>query len=354
MKGFKRHLPVILTLVLFVPALACAAAQDSKPVVQLIATGGTIAMKIDPVKKAPVPAISGEDLLATVPDIAGIAKIEVKNISNVPSCEMSPERWVELQKAVTAALNRPEVAGVIISHGTDTLEETAYFMDLAVKSDKPIVLIGAQRNASESDFDGPRNLRNAVRICVSPDAKNKGAMVVLNGHINAARDVTKTHTWDVETFKSKDMGELGMADIDRVFFHRAPLRRQHVPVTMEALPKVDIIYIYGGADGELIKAAVERGAKGIVLGALGWGNISTKAYEVVKAVIKDGTPVVVSTRCWNGRVQPHYGYPGGGKTLKDAGAVFADDLSPQKARLLLMLAMQTTKNQNKLQEYFDK
>ena len=351
MKGFKLHLSAILACVLFVPALSGAA---EKPVVQLIATGGTIAMKIDPVKKAPVPAISGEDLLATAPDIAEFARIEVKNISNVASCEMSPERWVDLQKEVAAALNRPEVAGVIISHGTDTLEETAYFIDLAVKSDKPVVLIGAQRNASESDFDGPRNLRNAVRICVSPEAKNKGAMVVLNGHINTARNVTKTNTSDVETFKSGDLGELGVADYDRVLFYRAPLHRQHVPVTMDALPKVDIIYIYGGADGELIKAAVERGAKGIVLAALGWGNISSKAYEVVKTVIAGGTPVVVSTRVWNGRVLPHYGYPGGGKTLKDAGAVFADNLSPQKARLLLMLAMQTTKDQNKLQEYFDK
>jgi len=354
MKGCKLSLPLILAFVLFVPTLAGAAAQGSKPVVQLIATGGTIAMKIDPVKKAPVPAISGEDLLATVPDIADFATIEVKNISNVASCEMSPERWVELQKAVTAALERPEVAGVIISHGTDTLEETAYFIDLAVKSDKPVVLIGAQRNASESDFDGPRNLRNAVRICVSPEAKNKGAMVVLNGHINAARNVTKTNTSDVETFKSGDMGELGVADYDRVIFYRAPLHRQHVPVTMDVLPKVDIIYMYGGADGELIKAAVERGAKGIVLGALGWGNIPSKAYEVVKAVIKGGTPVVVSTRVWNGRVLPHYGYPGGGKTLQDAGAVFSDNLSPQKARLLLMLAMQSTKEQGKLQAFFDK
>ena len=353
MKTFKLHLSAILAIVLLVPALANAA-EKSKPVVQLIATGGTIAMKIDPATKAPVPAISGEDLVAIAPDIAELARIEVKNISRVASCEMSPERWVALQKEVEAALKREEVAGVIISHGTDTLEETAYFIDLAVKSDKPVVLIGAQRNASESDFDGPRNLRNAVRICVSPEAKNKGAMVVLNGRINAARDVTKTHTWDVETFKSGDIGELGVADIDRVLFYRAPLRRQHVPLTMNELPRIDIIYIYGGASGDLIKAAVERGAKGIVLAALGWGNISSAAYEVVKEVIKGGTPVVVSTRCWNGRVQPHYGYPGGGKTLQDAGAVFADDLSPQKARLLLMLAMQTTKEQGKLQEYFDK
>jgi L-asparaginase len=353
MKAFRLYLPVLLAFVLIVPALAYAA-EKSKPVVQLIATGGTIAMKIDPVSKAPAPAISGEDLVSSAPDIAELATIEVNNISRVASSEMSPVRWVALQKEVEKALNRPEVAGVIISHGTDTLEETAYFIDLTMKSDKPVVLIGAQRNASESDFDGPRNLRNAVRICVSPKAKNMGAMVVLNGHINAGRDVTKTHTWDVETFKSGDMGELGIADIDKVLFYRAPLRRQHVPLTTDALPKVDIIYIYGGAEGELIKAAVERGSKGIVLAALGWGNISSNAYDVVKEVIKGGTPVVVSTRCYNGRVQPHYGFPGGGKTLQDAGAVFADDLSPQKARLLLMLAMQTTKDQRQLQEYFDK
>jgi L-asparaginase len=144
-----------------------AHAQAQLPVVKLIATGGTIAMKIDPVKKAPVPAISGEDLIAAVPEIAKVAKIEVLNLSNVPSDYMDPPRWIELQKAVIEAFARPEVAGVIVSHGTDTLEETAYFLDLTVPNEKPIVLIGAQRNASERDFDGPGNLLNAARICVS-------------------------------------------------------------------------------------------------------------------------------------------------------------------------------------------
>jgi len=143
-------------------------AAAAPPVVKLIATGGTIAMKIDPVKKAPVPAISGEDLLATVPDISKYATVEVENLANVPSDYMDADLWVKLQKAVKTALARPEVAGVVVSHGTDTLEETAYFLDLTVNSEKPIVLIGAQRNASEHDFDGPRNLLNAVRICVSP------------------------------------------------------------------------------------------------------------------------------------------------------------------------------------------
>ena len=197
-------------------SVEAALAQSNLPVCPLIATGGTIAMKIDPVKQAPVPAISGEDLLATVPDVAKHAKVEVKNVSNVPSDYMDPPRWIALTKEVAAALERPEVAGVIISHGTDTLEETAWWLDLTVNSDKPMILIGAQRNASEKDFDGPRNLLNAVRICVDPQSRGKGAMIALNDQINAARDVTKTHTSSVETFKSGDFGFLGVVDQDRV------------------------------------------------------------------------------------------------------------------------------------------
>ncbi len=343
--------PALLAAAL--PALG-QAADKPLPTVQLIATGGTIAMKIDPVKKAPVPAISGEDLVATVPAIAGVAKVTVQNISNVPSGYMDPPRWVALQKAVAEALAKPEVAGVIVSHGTDTLEETAYFLDLAVNSEKPIVLIGAQRNASESDFDGPRNLLNAARICVSPEARGKGTMLVLNGQINAARDVTKTHTSDVETFKSGDFGFLGVADNDRVIFSRAPLHRQHVAVKQAELPRVDIVSTYGGNDATHIKASVAAGAKGIVVAALGWGNVNPVTYEAVKDAVAKGVAVVISTRVPNGRVLPHYGYVGGGKTLKDGGAVFADNLSPQKARLLLMLALQYTDKQAGLQAYFDK
>ncbi len=324
------------------------------PLVKMIATGGTIAMKIDPVKNAPVPAISGEELLATVPGIASVAKIEVLNLANVPSEYMDPALWVKLQRAVAEALARPEVAGVIVSHGTDTLEETAYFLDLTVSSEKPVVLIGAQRNASEKDFDGPRNLLNAARICASPDARGKGAMVALNNQINAARDVTKTHTSDVETFKSGDFGFLGTVDNDRVVFHRAPLRRQHVPLTRETLPYVEIVPMYGGADGTMIRAAVAAGAKAIVVEALGWGNVNIPMYEAVREAIARGVVVVVATRVPNGRVLPVYGNKGGGKTLRDAGAVMADNLPPQKARILAMLALQTTSDPAELQKLFDR
>lgn len=337
-------------------------AEAKLPTVVLVATGGTIAMKIDPVKKAPVPATSGEDLVATVPEIAKIARIEVQNLSNVPSDYMDPERWVGLAGAVREALSRPEVAGVIVSHGTDTLEETGWFLDLTIEDPKPIVLIGAQRNASEPDFDGPRNLLDAARICVSPDARGKGALLALNGQINAAREATKTHTSSVETFKSGEFGFVGVADSDRVLFYRTPVRRQHVPLVARKdaqgkpvpLPRVDVVAMYGGADGALVRAAVAAGARGLVIQALGWGNMNVPMYEAVAEALKKGIPVVVSTRVPTGRVLPVYGFQGGGKTTKDLGAVFADDLSPQKARILLMLALQTTSDPAQLQKLFDR
>jgi L-asparaginase len=330
-------------------------AQNTLPVCPLIATGGTIAMKIDPVKKAPVPAISGEDLVATVPEVSKYARVEVNNVSNVRSDYMDPPRWIALTGEVNRALARPEVAGVIISHGTDTLEETAYWVDLTVNSDKPVVLIGAQRNASEPDFDGPRNLLNAVRICVDPQSKGKGALLAMNNQINAARDVTKTHTSSVETFKSGDFGFLGVVDFDRIVYARTPLRRQHVPIKNNTMPYVEIVVMYGGADGNLIKAAVDHDAKGIVIQGLGWGNVNLPMFTAIKAAIAKGVPVVITSRVPNGRVLPNYGFEGGGKTLADAGAVMGDDLSPQKARILLMLLLQDgTTGQKELQAAFSR
>lgn len=248
---------------------SAATGQEQLPVCQMIATGGTIAMKIDPIKNAPVPALSGDDLVAGVPELAQVAKVRVENPFNIPSAYMDSERWVAIHKLVVEALASDEVAGVMISHGTDTLEETAYFLDLTISSEKPIVLVGAQRNASERDFDGPRNLLNAARICVSPQARGKGAMIALNNQINAARDATKTHTSDVETFKSGDFGFLGVVDQDRVVFARTPSRRQQIALKGTPLPRVDIVAMYAGADGTLLRAAVAAGAKGILIQGTG-------------------------------------------------------------------------------------
>ncbi len=179
-------------------------------------------------------------------------------------------------------------------------------------------------------------------------------MIALNNQINAAREVTKTHTSDVETFKSGDYGVLGNADNDRVIFYRTPLRRQHVALKGDTLPSVEIVSMYGGADGKLLRAAVAAGAKGIVVQALGWGNVNIALHDAIKETIAKGVPVVISTRVPNGRVLPNYGFVGGGKTLKDAGAVFADNLPPQKARLLLMLGLQSSSKAEDLQRLFDK
>jgi L-asparaginase len=335
---------------------ACSAAlAQSKPVVQFIATGGTIAMKVDPVTKGVVPAISGDDLMQTVPDAAKFATIEVNNFSSMSANYVESKWWSRLTKAVDDALARPEVSGVVIAQGTDTMEETAYWLDLTVKSDKPVVMIGAQRNASAPDFDGPRNLLNAIRIATSPDAKGKGVMVAMNHQINAARSVTKTHTAGVETFKSGDFGFLGEVWEDRILFSRMPLRRQHIPIGAGEMPRVEILPMFGGADGSLMRYAVDQGAKGIVVQALGMGNMNVSMFEAVKYALSKGVPVVISTRVHNGRTYPLYGFPGGGKTTFEAGAVMAGDLSPQKARLLLMLSLHQGKaSKAELQAAFDR
>jgi L-asparaginase len=340
----------LMTALVSSPVLA-----QNKPTVAFIATGGTIAMKIDPVKKAPVPAISGDDLLATVPEIANYATIEVNNLSNVPSDYMDPPRWMALTRAVQVALDKPETAGVIVSHGTDTLEETAFWLDLTVKSSKPVVLIGAQRNASSSDFDGPRNLLNAARIAVDSKSVGKGVMLAMNNQINSARYVTKTHTGNVETFNSGQFGIMGEAYSDRIMYAYTPVRRQYIPIVSSVMPQVDIVPMYGGADGAALRSAVDRGAKGIVVQALGMGNMNESMFEGVKYALSKSVPVVIATRVHNGRVLANYGFIGGGKTTFDAGAVMADDLSPAKARIMLMLMLQSgVSSKTELQAAFER
>jgi len=330
----------------------------------ILGTGGTIAGRSGSAQDNVAyraGSVGVDELVAAVPPLAALAqagRLQHEQVANVDSKDMDHALWQALARAAARHLARPEVAGVVVTHGTDTLEETAWFLDLTVQNEKPIVLIGAQRNASEKDFDGPRNLLNAARVCVTSEARGKGAMIVLNNQINAAREVTKTHTSDVETFKSGDFGFLGVADNDRVIFSRAPTRRQHVPLKAmkegEKLPAVEIVAMYGGADGKLVRSAVANGAKGLVIQGLGWGNVNVPMYEAIQEVLAKGIPVVVSTRVPNGRVLPVYGFKGGGKTLQEAGAVMADNLPPQKARILLMLAMQTTSKQADLQKLFDR
>lgn len=311
-----------------------------KPVVQFIATGGTIAMKIDPATNGVVPAITGDDLMQSVPDAEHYARIEVNNFAKMSANYITNAWWASLTQAVQAALDRPEVAGVVIAQGTDTLEETAYWLDLTVASEKPVVLIGAQRNASSRDFDGPRNLLNAIRIAVAPEARGMGVMVAMNNQINAARSVTKTHTANVETFQGGNFGWLGEVWDDKVVFSRAPLRRRHIPIGTTLWPTVHIFPMYVGADGMFIRHAVDNGTQGLVIQAVGMGNMNISMFEAVKYALGKGVPVVIATRVPNGRTMPVYGFEGGGKTSFDAGAVMAGDLNPQKAKILLTLLLQ--------------
>lgn len=216
MKNGHRAAALIGLAFLSASVFASPSSSQERPTVAVVATGGTIAMKVDPVTHAPVPAVSGEDLIAAVPKLKEIANVRVVEFSNIPSDYMGPDRWPNLTKKVEEVLADPSVVGVVISHGTDTLDQTAYFLDLTLKSDKPVVAVGAQRNASDWDTDGPRNLLNAVRQVLAEDSKGKGVTVTLNSYINAARYVRKSHTSNVQTFTSGDAGALGYVDEDKV------------------------------------------------------------------------------------------------------------------------------------------
>ena len=343
------------TAILFLLILCPCADAQMLPTVAVLSTGGTIASKQNPLKGGYLPALSGEDLVAAVPAIKTIAQIQVEQISNISSSDMTPEIWIRLAARVNELLARPEIAGIVVTHGTNTLEETAYFLDLTTTSSKPVILVGAERPASDSDSDGPRNLLDAIRVAIAPEAVSKGVMVVMNGQINAARDVTKTNTSQVETFRSLEFGELGVVDVQSVRFYRTPLRRQTLAVNSKTqLGNIDIVMSYAGADGRMIRSMLRDGAvQGLVIAGLGLGGVPALMFDAIKEARARGIPVVSSTRVPTGRVFPLSAMKGSALTLKQIGCQLADNLSPQKARILLMLALTDTHAPETLQKYFD-
>lgn len=352
-------LAVVVVVTVAQPFTAAdAAAQPAKPLVYVLATGGTISGRGDSSTNLTdyrSGSVLGEQLVAGVPEIKAIADVKVEQIANVSSTDIGPAHWLTLAKRIDQIFTEDHnAAGVVITHGTNTLEETAYFLNLTVRHDRPVVLVGSMRPSTAISADGPINLLNGIRTAVSADARGKGVLVVLNDEINAARDVTKTNTLRVETFRAPELGLLGYVDGDRVSFYRASTRRHttrsEFDVTnLPQLPSVQIVYSYAGAGTAPLEAAVSSGAGGIVIAGTGNGLVSTEERTVLQriaAMDRARRPVVVrSARVGNGRVTPQTAY--------DAMEVVpADNLNPQKARVLLMLALTKTHDPKEIARMF--
>lgn len=298
----------------------------------VVTTGGTISMRPDPATGKLVPAASGEELVQMLrwPEAP---PLELDDFARVPSFDMHGALALSLARRVL-----DHRAPVVVTHGTDTMEETVYLIDRLLPEDAaPVVLTGAQRGADEADTDGPRNLRDAILVAGSEQARGRGALIVFGGEIHSAREVRKTHTSAVRAFTSPEYGPIGSVDAGRVVVRRQPERQPPLPVPDELAP-VDLIRLHAGSDARFLRTAVESGARAIVLEGTGRGNANEQVVEGVREAVAASVAVVVCSRCLEGRVEPVYGR-GGGRDLADAGALFAGDLAGPKVRVLLQVAL---------------
>ena len=309
--------------------------------VRLIATGGTISNRADG-------RLTAEELIETIPDLQGYAAPEFEQFSNTASTALTLDQWLSLARRVNELYRTDsELAAVVVTIGTDTLEELAYFLNLTVRDPRPVVVVGSMRNPSTLGYDGAANLLDAFRVAADSSSRGRGVLVVLNGEINAAREVTKTDALRLHTFQTRGYGILGVVDRDRVVYYRRVERRHTADsefdvASMTGLPRVDVLLTYQGASGDLIKAAVDAGAQGIVIAVAGAGAMSGTQGDGVRYAITKGIPVVMTTRAGSGRIA------GGGRGTTVAG----EDLAPIKARILLMVALAQTKDVNQLRRIF--
>jgi len=304
--------------------------------VLVVTTGGTIGMITDPESHASI--IKDSVDLLSFNELRRIAEIEHIEFSNIPSPQMTPELMWELSKLLKEKL-KEDIEGIVVTHGTDTLEETAYFLDLILDTYKPVVITAAMRNSDEIGSDGPRNIFSSVRVVLNKYSKNQGVLVCLNDEIHAAREVTKTYTSNVATFDSPGHGPLGIVDEDAVlFFRKSILRCTLSPEKIQS--NVALIKTFTGDNGDILDYVGKKNYSGIVLESFGRGNVPPAVSERIIRIIKEkNIPVVITSRCWKGRVLGIYGYTGGGKELQEAGAVFAQELSSQKARIRLIITL---------------
>jgi L-asparaginase len=316
-------------------------------VVGILFTGGTISMTLDPTTGAAVPALGASEILAHVPAIGAVAEVESEDFARLPGPHVSPEQMWRLAGRAAAWLDRPEVDGLVVTHGTDTIEETAYLLDLVLTSDKPVVLVGAMRTVSDASWDGPANLLAGARVAASPEARGRGVLVVMDDQILPAREVRKVHTESSGSFATPEFGPLGVVDAGTVLFRRGRLSRPswcaaEAPTGLR-VPRLDtrveLVQAYTGMSDRLVRSALDGGTCGLSVVALGRGNVPPSIVPAIRAAIVSGVIVTVSSRCVAGRVRPRYGYEGGGLQLHEMGAILAGDLSGAKARILQMVAL---------------
>lgn len=331
--------------------------EKTLPLVVVLSTGGTIAgrgastLSLTEYKAG---TLLGSELIEAVPEVAQYARVRVEQICNVASPDVGIETWRTLAARINAIFaQEADIAGVVITHGTSTLEETAYFLNLTVKHDRPVVLVGAQRPATALSADGPLNLVNAARVAAAPESRGRGVLVVLNEEINAARDVTKSNTYRAETFRSGELGFLGYVDVDRVSYYRSPVKRHTVHSEFNisdvaGLPQVDVLYSYAGSNNALLVQSLKQaGARGVVFACTGAGTLSAAEKEAAREAARAASPPVFvrASRVGNGRVIAR-------KEYDELGMVPADNLSPQKARILLMLALAGTDDLREIRRMF--
>jgi L-asparaginase len=329
-----------------------------RPRVALIITGGTIdsvgADRLDLAWYIEAGKRLGEgELLERIsPEVEQIAQVEEVPFRRLPSHALVDSDWLDLVRTIDQIFAEDRADGVVITHGTNTLEETAYFLSLTVKSDRPVVLVGSMRPSSALSADGPLNLLNAIRVAADPQSRGQGALVVLNDTILAGRDVTKTATYRVETFQARDLGPIGYADADGqvVYYHRTV--KPHTTETefdvrqLQSLPRVDVVVSYVGADGVMIDAVAAAGAKGIVSGGTGAGRPTPKEDEALTRAHEKGVVICQASRVGSGRSVRS-------PSLVRRGFVASGNLQPWKARLLLALALTKTTDPNEIQRIFD-
>jgi L-asparaginase len=332
--------------------------QATRPIVHVIGTGGSISCigesRTDLIDYNYADRhFTIEEMLARVPEISSFATVRSEQFTNAYGGDLSPARWLTLARRIDEVLRTaPDTAGVAITHGTSTLEETAYFLNLSVKTTKPVVVSGAMRPMTALSNDAELNLLDCVRVAASPSAARQGVLVVLNNQIQAARDVRKASTSRVDTFNSADLGFLGYADSDgQVVFYRTSTKR-HTHATefdvsgVEALPRVDIAHAYAGADAVAIEAFARANCAGLVGAGLGSGSAPRAFLDGLSAVARSGVPVVVGSQSGSGRVMAR-------RAFIERGFIVSDNLQPRKARILLMLALTRTRDRAEIQRMFN-